>query len=183
MKRFWIVISIAGIAIVAVSAYQYLARPDRGDAAPAFTLPSIDGKPMSLGDLRGRPVLLHFWASWCGVCRQEFPSIERLHREVGGLGLTVVAVSEDDKKDEASLRSFLKSVPATFPVLLDADGEVADAYQSWGVPDTILIDGNGIIAWRRSGSIDWDSDDVRAKIRTNVPTYDRMNVQHGGCHG
>ena len=74
-------IAIAGIAILAMSALQYLTRPGRGDVAPLFSLSALDGKSISIEDFRGKPVLLHFWATWCGSCIKEMPSLSRLDKD------------------------------------------------------------------------------------------------------
>lgn len=163
MKRFWMFILVAGIAIAAMSAFQYLTRPSRGDPAPAFALTAFDGRSVALDEYRGKALLLHFWATWCGVCRAEFPAIDRLVREMGPEGLEVLAISED--REEGVVRAFLKGAAGEITVALDHGGKVADAYQSWGVPESVLIGPDGVIAWRRSGAVDWDNHDVRANIR------------------
>lgn len=174
MKRLWIIALIAGIAIAAMSAFQVLTRPSRGDPAPAFALTALDGRAIALEQFRGRPLLLHFWATWCGVCRAEFPALVRLARDLGPEGLAVLAISED--REEGAVRAFLRGSEGGLDVALDRGGEVADAYRSWGVPESILIAGDGIIAWRRSGAVDWDDHDVRAKIRSLVRLFDGSMV-------
>ncbi len=157
MKRFWIFVAIAGSAIIAASAYQYLTRPSQGDPAPPFKLPTITGSQLSSSDFKGSPMLVHFWATWCGPCRSEFPSIERLYQRFRGDGFVVLAISEDGGAALDTVRAFLSANPVTFPVLIDEVGEVADEYMAWGVPESILVDREGKIVWRGSGAIDWDS--------------------------
>ena len=156
---------IAGAALLAVSAYQYLTRPDRGDLAPTFELAAIDGQSISLEEFRGRPVLLHFWASWCGPCRQEFPSLHRMYQAFEDRGLVIMAISEDGEEGASAVKAFLDLHPVSFPVLLDREGRVADSFRSWGVPESIMIDRNGVIAWRGAGARDWDSPRARDMIR------------------
>ena len=163
MKRLWIFVLITGIAIAAVSVFQYLTRLGEGDLAPGFELISIDSRSVSLSGYKGRPVLLHFWASWCGPCRQEFPALSRLQRDFAKDGLAVLAVSED--KEIAAVRAFVDFARPDFTVLLDDEGRVADAYQSWAVPETMLIDGRGTIVWRHAGPVDWDSRKARERVR------------------
>ena len=165
MKRFWILVLTAGIAIMAMSAYQYLTRPSQGDPAPAFALPAMDGTTATLEQFRGRPLLVHFWASWCGVCVQEFPSLVRMAEAMAPEGVAVVAIAEDGERGDDAVRAFFRNGTPPFPVLFDRDGAVADAYQSFGVPESFLIGKDGIIAWRHAGPIDWDDHDVRARIR------------------
>lgn len=164
MRRFFIVILIAGIAVIAMSAFRYLGRPGAGDLAPSFTLSSLDARQVSLDDFRGRPVIVHFFATWCGWCRRGFPSLARLHGAMKGDDLVILAISEDGEGGGEAVRSFLKYMPVEFPVLLDGEGDVADAYMSFGVPDTFAIDRAGIIRWRRQGFVDWDDPGVRAVV-------------------
>ncbi|MFH0800301.1 MAG: TlpA disulfide reductase family protein [Pseudomonadota bacterium] len=164
MKRFWIFILIAGIAIVAMSALQYLNRPKVGEAAPPVELSSVAGPVVSLAEFKGRPVILHFWATFCGACVSEFPSLARLARAFEPEGLAVVAISEDGPNGMGDLRSFLRATEPPFPVLTDLDGRVADTYQSYGVPETFFIDKSGIIAKRINNSVDWDDEGVRAEV-------------------
>ncbi|MFA5811436.1 MAG: TlpA disulfide reductase family protein [bacterium] len=164
MRRLWIFLLIAGIAIIAVSAFQYLTRPGRGDPAPAFALPSLDSKEIDIEGYRGRPVLLHFWASWCGLCQEEFPSLVRLAKDYEAQGLVVLAISEDEARSYPTVRAFTQTMNASFPILLDGKGAVADSYQSWAVPETIFIDSAGTISWRHSGPVNWDSDPARKMV-------------------
>lgn len=168
MKRFWIFVMIAGIAVLAMSAFQFMTRPSSGDPAPSFALQTIDGSTMTLDDFRGRPLIIHFWATWCGVCVHEFPALMRLARDLAPEGLAVAAVSEEGKPGDKAVREFFRGEKPPFPVLIDGDGSVADAYRSWGVPETVMVDRNGFIVWRRAGAIDWDDHDVRAYIRASM---------------
>jgi cytochrome c biogenesis protein CcmG, thiol:disulfide interchange protein DsbE len=164
MKRLWIVIIIAGIAIVAVSAFQYLTRPGKGDAAPLFALTSSEGKSVALEGYRGRPVLLHFWASWCSPCREEFPLLAKLAADLREEDIAVLGVAEDDEGSRAAMLSFVQEVRPPFLVLQDGDGRVADAYESWTVPESFLIDRQGTIQWRHAGPVDWSSPAIRARL-------------------
>jgi len=163
MKRFWFVIIAAGIAVMAMSALQYLTRPRAGDQALPFELISIDSKPVSLEGFKGRPVIVHFWASWCGACRAEFPSLAQLQPEFAKEGLVVLAISEDEQPRDAA--GFAAPFKSGLTVLFDPEGEVADSYQSFAVPETFFIDKDGKIAWRRAGPIDWGSPDVSARVK------------------
>jgi len=163
MKRFWYVIIAAGIAIVAMSALQYLTAPRAGDPAPLFELPSIDSRAVSLEGFRGRPVILHFWASFCGACRAEFPTLAHVQPAFEKEGLVVLAVSLDERPSEGA--AFAAPFKSGMTVLFDSEGDVADSYQSFAVPDTILVGRDGKIAWRRAGPIDWDDPGIRAKIK------------------
>jgi len=149
---------------MAVSAFQYLTRPGKGDVAPGFSLPAVDGNAVDLGSFKGKPVLLHFFATWCGPCRDEFPSLNGLYNDYRRRGLAVLAISEDGKDADGAVRRFLSSVHVDFPVLLDGAGSVADEYVSYGVPETIFVDRHGVIASRHAGAIDWKSAGARKAV-------------------
>ena len=165
MKRLWIVLAIAGIAIIAVSAFHYFTRPGAGDAAPAFELLSADGKSVNLEGYRGSPVLLHFWASWCGPCQWELPRLAQAVPSLASEGLAVLAVSEDDEQNQGAMLAAVREAQLPFPVLLDGNGRVADAYESWSVPETFFIDREGVIRWRHAGPVDWTAATAREKLQ------------------
>lgn len=166
MKLFWIFIAIAGLAILTISTYQYVTRIGAGDSAPQFELKSIEGKFESLGSYAGRPIILHFFASWCGSCREEFPSLIRFAKNPANSQVAILAISED--RDASAVIKFLGNAKPEFPVLIDDDGSVADAYYSYGVPETFLIGKDGTIFWRNDGPINWDKESVREHIRKLV---------------
>ncbi|MBC7326714.1 TlpA family protein disulfide reductase [bacterium] len=112
-----------------------------GQIAPDFNLKSLEGKTYSLSDLRGSVVLLDFWATWCGPCKEELPIIEKLHQEYKDKGLVVLGINDEDR---ATVENFLKEQKLTFPILLD-DGKVGKAYRVNAIPRIILIDKNGKI--------------------------------------
>lgn len=165
MKRFWIIIAVAGIVLLAMSTRQYLTRPSKGDAAPPFELKTVEGKSVSSAAYRGQLVVVHFWATWCGSCLEEFPPLVQFSRDFANDGLSVVAISED--RDLGELSSFLSAAKPDFPVLIDDGGVVADAYHSYGVPESFIIGRDGVILWRYDGSVDWDNPKLRRAI-TNM---------------
>lgn len=109
--------------------------------APDFTLPTLDGGTLALADLRGQPVILAFWASWCGPCRHELPALvlfQQQHPETH-----VVTINID--RDPADARKFLQRVQSDLPVALDSDASVAGQYQVASMPVTVVIDGHGTV--------------------------------------
>jgi len=127
-----------------------------GDQAPPLRLPALTGQEVDLQSFSGRLVLLNFWATWCLPCVEEMPSLERLHRALAPRGLVVLSVSADE--DEGTLRSFLKRVPVSFPVLRDPGGRVAASrYVIKGYPETLVIDGAGAIREIVVGPAAWDT--------------------------
>lgn len=107
----------------------------RGEAIPALALPALDGRTVQLpADYAGRPLLVNFWASWCGPCIEEMPELERYAREQAGKGVQVIGIALDDK---AAVDDFLKRVPVSYPILLDQAGP-ADSSVQLGNPKGVL---------------------------------------------
>lgn len=154
--------AIVLLALIAASAYQYFSRPASGDKPLPFELATLDGEKVSLDSLLGKPVIIHFWATWCDACVAEVPLFNRVYEKYEASGLKILGISEDE--DEAALRLFVKSYQIEFPILPDIDSQVADSYKSYGVPTTIAIGKDGLIAWRLDGPADWDSSEINAKI-------------------
>jgi peroxiredoxin/outer membrane lipoprotein-sorting protein len=117
-------------------------RNMEGQPAPEFSLQSLDGKIYNLSDLKGKVVLIDFWATWCGPCREELPSIEKLHKEFSDKGLVVLGINDEDKE---KVQQFVNQQKLTFPTLLDSGGAVARTYKVNAIPRVILIDKDGKI--------------------------------------
>jgi peroxiredoxin len=136
----------------------------RGTPAPEFELPLVGGGP-SLGveQLRGKVVLLNFWATWCKPCEDEMPAMERLYRALAGSDFELVAVSVDE--DEAVVDAFAKRLGLSFPILMDPTKEVAIAYQTFRFPESLLVGRDGVVLERYVGPKDWDADAYLDRIR------------------
>ena len=126
----------------------------KGNMAPDFTLKDLSGKGLKLSSLRGKVVVLNFWASWCPPCREEIPSMMRLNQAMAGKPFQMLAVSQDKGGKEAVEAYFQKS-GASLPVLLDADQAVGKRYGLTGVPETFVIDTKGVILEKVVGAMDW----------------------------
>lgn len=109
--------------------------------ASDFTLKSRGGKNIKLSEYRGDVVMVNFWASWCGPCRQEMPALEQLYKKYKDLGFVILGVNVD--KDSSNAASLLKKIPVSFPVLYDNTSKVASLYDVKAMPTTYLIDRNG----------------------------------------
>src|SRR5262249_35822628 len=109
----------------------------------SFSLTGLDGKTYSLAGLRGRVVLLNFWATWCPPCRKEMPDMEKLYREFEKKGLTVLAVSDEDRETVAG---YLLKQNYSFPVLLDPGRKTHTAFNVDGIPKSFLFDREGRLA-------------------------------------
>lgn len=114
-----------------------------GKLAPDFTLTGLNGKEVSLSDFRGQPVLLNFWATWCGPCRIEMPLLQAMYEKWTGEGLVFLAVNIQE--DPARVREFIEGAGYTFPILLSPGNEVPLAYNVRGIPATFFIDAEGVI--------------------------------------
>jgi peroxiredoxin len=136
-----------------------------GDTAPAYSALTMQGDTISLRSLRGQPVLLNVWATWCIPCRQEMPAIEQLHAGFADSGLKVIAVSVDEAGSNADVRQFIKTFGLTFTVARDPDKRVSQTFRTIGVPETFLIDRNGRIARRWIGEFDAASEAVKTAVR------------------
>lgn len=121
--------------------------PAPGKPAPDFTLPQLDGPPVRLADLRGRVVVLNFWASWCIPCREETPALKAFYQQYGDR-VAFYAINVAEPVD--TVRAFLAEFGATYPVLLDRDKTVYRQYRVTGYPETFWIDEQGIVRihWR-----------------------------------
>jgi peroxiredoxin len=159
------------VAVVVLLAFAYVRLSERkgyalakGTTAPAFRLPSLAGGEGELGRLRGKVVVLNFWATWCPPCVSEMPSLEKLHRTLGPEGLAVVTVSTDE--DEAALRRFVAEYALTLPVLRDPGGRVAsDDYRTTGYPETFVLDRAGVLLEHVVGPAEWDTPQSLAHFR------------------
>ena len=117
--------------------------------APDFTLKSNNGSNLKLSEHRGEVVLINFWASWCGPCRQEMPVLSELHNKYKDMGFTVLGVNVEEDSSEA--HKLLKELPVSFPVLFDNDSVVSKEYDVVAMPSTVLVDRNGNMRFLHKG--------------------------------
>jgi thiol-disulfide isomerase/thioredoxin len=143
------------------AAYEQRAWP-KARPAPPLALSDLDGRPWTLAALRGRPVMLNFWASWCEPCRAEMPSLDLLAARHEHDGLVVLTVNFKD--GELAIRRFLDAVSLTLPVLLDRDGAAARAWDVTMFPTTLLIDRRGSPHSVVRGEVDWTGEDGRTIV-------------------
>lgn len=155
-------------ALALAAALFALALPAQADGpAPDFTLQSRDGASVSLSELRGEVVLINFWASWCGPCRQEMPLLEALYQRYAALGFTMLGVNTDE--DPANAEQMLADHPVSFPILYDSGNEVTRLYDVIAMPSTVLVDRTGNIRYLhkgyKPGYENHYQDQIRALIR------------------
>jgi thiol-disulfide isomerase/thioredoxin len=142
---------------------QPLAEPR---AAPELGLVALDGREYGLADFEGRVILVNFWATWCPPCRKEMPALVRLSQHFQGEAFEVVGVNVGESVER--IQDFLQTLPVlpAFPMLLDPDGSVSQAWQARVVPTTLVVDRNGQIVRGALGEVDFDSPDLRGQIQT-----------------
>jgi peroxiredoxin len=129
-------------------------RLAKGLPAPNFSLPDLDGQMVGLADYKGKVVLLNIWATWCPPCVEEMPSMEKLYQELKGEGFEILAVSIDESGAQDVL-PFMKKHKLSFPALIDLKGTIKGLYQATGVPESFIIDKDGILIEKVIGPRNW----------------------------
>jgi peroxiredoxin len=124
-----------------------------GAPAPAYAARSLDGDSVSLAALRGRPVLLNVWATWCHPCRDEIPYLRSVHERYRARGLELVGVSVDAEGSDGAIRDFMKEFAMTYPIWRDPDERVSARFLVVGVPATFLVDRDGVLRYRKTGPV------------------------------
>jgi cytochrome c biogenesis protein CcmG, thiol:disulfide interchange protein DsbE len=119
--------------------------PREGFLAPDFILQDASGQQVQLSDLRGQPVLINLWASWCAPCRQEMPAMQAAYEAYASEGFTILAVNTTYQDDRSAALSFAANLGLTFPILFDEDGSVSRAYQTRLMPTSLFIDREGVV--------------------------------------
>ncbi|EYB69845.1 redoxin [Deinococcus phoenicis] len=138
-------VAVLGAALLSPSHNATDGGPLVGKPAPQFTLTSLDGTPVSLAALKGRPVVLNFWASWCGPCREEAPLFRELStRQSAGQGLAVVGVLFQET-NEQNARDFIRDYALAYPSLRDPGIRTGINYGVAGIPETFFIDPQGVV--------------------------------------
>src|SRR6476659_3452638 len=169
-----ILIAVFTIVWLQSAKYEPLAV---GKPAPDFWLSDLNDKPYRLTDFRGKVVFLNFWATWCKPCREEMPWMEILNKNFEKDGLVILAVSIDRVTTTKDIPPFVKGMNLTFPVLIDSWGRTDKPYKRMGVPETFIIDQEGIIREIVIGPWDWtrlDSLQILTKLLHVTPkTADR----------
>lgn len=131
--------------------------------APAFALPSRAGDIVSLDKLKGKVVMLNFWASWCGPCRQEMPLLEQMHKRYSSLGFTMIGVNVESNTSDAE--KWLQQTPVSFPVLFDKENKVSKLYDVNAMPSTVFIDRKGNVRALHRGYKPGDESEYLNQIR------------------
>ena len=134
--------------------------------APDFTLKSNTGKNIRLSDLRGQVVMINFWASWCGPCRQEMPILDDLYKRYSKLGFTLIGVNVE--QDSSKANAYLKDIPVSFPVLYDTGNLTSKLYNVNAMPTTVMVDRNGNMRFIHHGYKPGYENDYKKQIKALI---------------
>lgn len=157
----WLV-SVTSLWTAGATTELNISRMDAGKPAPAFVLPDLQGEHIDSQSLSGQVVMLNFWATWCGPCKEEMPSLERLRRRLKSEPFRLFAVTTDIRPQD--IAAFWKHLDLHIDVLLDEQENLSQALMVRNLPTTIIIDKNGRIVGRMMGLRDWESPEAKAFI-------------------
>jgi peroxiredoxin len=155
---------IAGLVAALVIALPAVAA-DNGPA-PQFTLGAKGGGTINLAQYKGQVVMINFWASWCGPCRQEMPYLEDIYKKYNKLGFTLLGVNVEP--DSKAADDWLKATPVTFPVGYDKDSKVSQMYAVSGMPSTVIIDRKGNLRYVHHGYKPGDEGEYMNSVRALI---------------
>ena len=158
-------ICILGFAVADLRAADL--KPWTGGPAPGLELSDLDNRVHRLADYRGKVVLVNFWATWCGPCRDEMPSIQELKRKLAGRPFVVLAVNLDEP--ESRIRKFLQEVKIDFTILLDPERKVSKQWDARILPASYVVGADGRIRYSLVGEINWGHDLVVSRVAELLP--------------
>jgi peroxiredoxin len=164
----WAMLSVAGTASAApplpeMSHTLTILKPAK--AAKNFTLPDLDGKPHRLSDLRGKVVLVNFWATWCPPCRREMPSMERLSQRLKDQPFVILGVNQQEDPEQVFVFTAQVDPSPNFPILFDRNSKVANAWGVLGLPASFIVDKQGRVVYRAMGGREFDHPEIERTIR------------------
>lgn len=141
--------------------------PFKGDPKPPpLKLENLEGKQIDLADYQGEVVLVNFWATWCGPCVEEIPSLGRLVEKMGDKPFKVLTVNIGEPREQ--IEEFLEKVKADFPILLDTDGQTVRDWKVYAYPSNFLIDRRGVIRYAYRGALEWDAEEIIDTIKDTI---------------
>jgi len=151
---------------VAALALMASAQASAPQAAPEFALPDATGSTVSLADFEGQVVLINFWASWCGPCREEMPLLDQLSDRYGPLGFTMLGVNVEE--DSTLADQFLEGTPVDFPILYDRENSVSQLYDVIAMPTTVIVDRQGQVRFVHHGYEPGNENEYQDQIRALI---------------
>jgi thiol-disulfide isomerase/thioredoxin len=164
-SRFAALLALVFVAALLVGSLS-VAAPSTPAKAPDFKLPLKGGNDMALSQLRGQVVMINFWASWCGPCRQEMPLLETIHKKYKPMGFTMLGVNVEP--DSKLADDFLKKTPVSFPVAYDRESKVSKLFRVQGMPSTVIVDRKGNVRVVHKGYKPGDENTYLTHIRSLI---------------
>lgn len=169
-KNSWIPYGVAALVAGSVVLMAWINK-DRlnpvvpGRKAPEFSAFDLEGEPKNLSDFGGKVLLVNIWATWCPPCREEMPSMQRLYQAIGDDGFDILAISVDAPfgetdaagREGGDLRTYADSLGLSFTILHDPSGRVQQTFQTTGVPESFVVDREGVIYKKVAGAMAWDA--------------------------
>lgn len=144
-----------------------IARVPPGTVAVPFELKSLDGNSVQLADMKGKVIVVNFWATWCGPCKEEMPAFERLRQKLDPERFALLTITTDLQRE--GIKHFLANLHVQLPVLFDDNQDVSQAYLVRALPTTVLIDGGGTLVGRAVGPREWDAPQSIHLLQSLVP--------------
>jgi cytochrome c biogenesis protein CcmG/thiol:disulfide interchange protein DsbE len=169
----WAMLGFAAVVTAAWVGRENYRPVITGSVAPDFEVTAMDGSIETVEQYRGKVVLLNVWATWCGPCLQEMPAMQRLYEALEGTDFEILAVSIDARLGETdvagraggNLQAFAQELGLTFPILHNPAGDIQRVYQTTGVPESFVIDRQGVIVKKIAGPTEWDASVNQELIR------------------
>ena len=157
-----LIATLAAVLTLAAPAWAGVADAQ----APGFTLQSRDGKAVTLGQFKGDVVMINFWASWCGPCRQEMPLLDNIYKQYKDMGFTLLGVNVEPSSHDAN--AWLMKTPVSYPILYDTKSQVSQLYHVQAMPTTVIIDRKGIVRFVHNGYLPGDENQYTNSIRALI---------------
>ena len=157
-----VLVAAAALSVASISS----AGIKEAGPAPQFTLNARGGKAVNLAQYKGQVVMINFWATWCGPCRQEMPLLETIYKKYNKMGFTLLGVNVEP--DSKPAEDWLKATPVSFPILFDTKSEVSKMYEVSGMPSTVIVDRKGNVRVIHHGYKPGDENEYQDNIRKLV---------------